>query len=103
MLILERSNNTKVFAQKVSVIYICWFKQSSNWTHKIFSFLFCSSVYQDCHGNNLPLLAGTAYHIMVNQSDLYGYIQSVQLKRGHVFEINRLKLVVHPMRCYSGN
>ena len=40
---------------------------------------------------------------MVNQSDLYGYIQSMQLKRGHVFEINRLKLAVHPMRCYSGN
>ena len=76
-------------------------KMSTSLLKKFYFHLF-SFVYKDCGGNELPLLPETAFHVMVNQSNLYGYIQSMQLKRGHAFDISRLKLVVHPIRCYSG-
>ena len=63
---------------------------------------FCfTSVVEDCEETSVQ--DEKYFHLEFIHDQQSGLIDSMRLKEGHPFDINRLKLRINPIVCYAGN
>ena len=60
------------------------------------------SIIQECNGRSLPNSIEDSFHFEVQTNVPHKYIETLQLKPGHIFDVGKTTIIVNTLVCEAG-